>query len=157
MGGLHFPVTKSFLWLLINVLVIFAQSATKFCTEHSRIHKQGVCGTSIPKVLSALCGKTGYVEKMYKRAESSPIDNIADMDAKTFLMLSEQSPELTRSLLGLLQTKRDASMFLNKRGDYYRAGIACECCYHRCTVRELAMYCKDGEKILKQLGSKLMF
>lgn len=157
MGGLQFPVTKSLLWLSINVLVIFAQSATKFCTENSRIHKQGVCGSSIPKVLSALCGKSGYVEKVYKRSNLSPVENLGDMDAKTFLMLSEQSPEITNSLLGILQTKREASMFLNKRGDYYRTGIACECCYHRCTVRELASYCKDGDSILKRLGSQLMF
>ena len=72
MGGLQFLLTKTVLWLSFNVMVISAGQATKVCTERSRIHKQGVCGASIPKVLSALCGKSGYVEKVYKRSESSP-------------------------------------------------------------------------------------
>ena len=89
MGGLYFTVTKAILWLSINVLVIFAQKPTKICTEHSRIHKQGVCGASIHKVLSALCGKEGYVEKMYKRAESPPIDDssIGGIAGNTLLCL----------------------------------------------------------------------
>lgn len=145
--------------LSFNIMVISAGRGTKVCTERSRIHKQGVCGASIPKVLSALCGKSGYVEKVYKRSsEPSPsLEHIADMDAKTFLTLSESSPEFTNALSGLLHTKREASMFLNKRGDYYHTGISCECCYHKCTVRELASYCKDGDRILARLGASMMF
>ena len=87
----------------------------------------------------------------------------ADMDAKTFLLLSEQSPGLANHIVGLLHSKgilnskKDASMFLNKRADYYRSGISCECCYHRCSLRELSMYCKDGDKILARIGQSLFF
>ena len=79
MGGLQFLLTRSVLVLSFNIMVISAGRATKVCTERSRIHKQGVCGASIPKVLSALCGKGGYVEKQYKRsAEPSPsLEHIA--------------------------------------------------------------------------------
>ena len=79
MGGLQFLLTKLVIVLSFNIMVISAGRPTKVCTERSRIHKQGVCGASIPKVLSALCGKSGYVEKVYKRSsEPSPsLEHIA--------------------------------------------------------------------------------
>ena len=44
---------------------------------------------------------------------------------------------------GILIPRSEANSYLVKRSAYYEQGIVCECCYHRCSLRELLSYCRN--------------
>ncbi|XP_060559265.1 molluscan insulin-related peptide 3-like [Ruditapes philippinarum] len=149
MGGVCFESICIFL-LGLCLTMVSCGGQMKPCSPYTKPHKAGVCGSKIDEALEILCGEGGFVERKYRKRSVSRIEpDILDLDAKTFLALhKQQNAQLDNKqpIVDILLPESKASSFLDKRVSFYRKGISCECCYHSCTVGELASYCKNPGK-----------
>lgn len=141
-----------YLCIWLQCLPYITASKMKVCTLDSKPSPQGICGKKIDEALSLICGKGGYIEKFTAKRSDSLASGI---DAKSFLDMAKQSAqsnELHPSLSDILVDREAATSFLDKRASYFQSGVACECCYHSCSIKELSYYCKDPIKAMLQFG-----
>lgn len=155
----------AFSWSLFVVLIslmiaIVNSSDHKVCSAHSKPHPQGICGSKIDEVVKLVCGKGNYNEKQYRKRRSVIEPNILDLEASSLLALSDHNAQPVEtdeaeSGLNFLLKRSHAQDFLDKRGSFYWDGVACDCCYHSCSIRQLSKYCKDTAKAEENI--KLFF
>jgi len=142
------------LMFLIYNMHVQSCTAQKTCTVGANTpHPKGVCGTLITELLKLLCGGT-YRERsdLVKRSPAAA-QSILDMDPKTLLDLTKKAKLNDEVQMGrdAFYDKRDATMFLQKKADYYITGISCECCYNKCDIREMVNYCKEPKVAMRNL------
>lgn len=55
-------------------------------------------------------------------------------------LISDRVDQLKDIIMG----KTEAFSYLQKRSDYQKKGIVCECCYNQCSILELQQYCNSS-------------
>ncbi|KAL5010790.1 hypothetical protein ScPMuIL_013095 [Solemya velum] len=89
-------------------------------------HAQGLCGSQITEIVKLVCGTRGYNERPVKRSED------------------EEEIDRVDQLKDIIMGKTEAFSYLQKRSDYQKKGIVCECCYNQCSILELQQYCNSS-------------
>ncbi|KAL3881616.1 hypothetical protein ACJMK2_028032 [Sinanodonta woodiana] len=120
--------------LLVPVLCGLERTCTPLIKQKGP-HPQGACGSQLTNLVHTICEMFSGFKKRSYDADTTAVQGLGPP-----VFLPEQR----------FIDKKSALDFLAKRTAYEEKGIVCECCYHRCSLMELAQYCMpDGGFLIR--------